>query len=403
MKMKQKKIQFDIILSDNLPDILLLDEIRIRQILLNLVGNAFKFTDTGRISVNASASRRFEVSNSVFVDLSIEVSDTGIGIPKEYQEIIFQAFKQQDDQDSRKYGGTGLGLAITKRLVEIMDGKISLKSKYGAGSTFKVLIPRVHVGSAKYPEKKPKTPEIRNILFHDATILIADDVETHRELIKGIIKGKNIKIIEAVDGEDTIEKVLSIKPDLLVLDLNMPKASGFQVAQFMRGKRDIKNIPIVAISATRLTVEESAKAKLFDAFISKPFTVKYFINVLMKYIPYTADDAKDKLSKTEPDVLTNNHFSIKKEDQEKFKLEINSLITDLIYVSESSSFDEIMNFGNKIKSISDHFRIKQLSAIAIKILDASRNYDIERINELLSELPELLRKLLNEIEDGIRD
>jgi signal transduction histidine kinase/CheY-like chemotaxis protein len=402
MKMKQKKIQFDIFIADDLPEILLLDEIRMRQILLNLVGNAFKFTDSGRISINAKVDRRYEVNQSVTVDLIIEVTDTGIGIPKEFHKSIFDAFKQQEDQDSRKYGGTGLGLSITKRLVELMNGRISLKSKSGEGSTFKVLIPGVRVGIALMNEKSHTITDRISIIFHDATILIADDVITNRELLRGIIKGRNIRIVESIDGEETIEKIRSIQPDLILLDLNMPKLSGIEVARFVRDDEKLKNIPIIAISATRLSSKEANSAKLFDSFIAKPFTVKNFIQTLMRFIPYT-ESQMSEIPENKDAEYTGKLILKGLEDADKFKYEIKSLMNDLVRVSESSSFSEIKNFGNNLKRTSSHYGISKFSDEAGKILSAAENYDIESINELLSELPDLFKRLLNEIKDGLSD
>jgi PAS domain S-box-containing protein len=397
IRMKQKGILLNVSIPENFPEVLLLDEARIRQILLNLVGNAFKFTDSGKIGISVRANSRLEIRSSVFIDLNIQVSDTGIGISKEYQKVIFEAFKQQDEQDSRKYGGTGLGLAITKRLVEIMDGKINLKSKPGMGSTFKITIPKVLVGAAIQGDRKSISIDRQYIEFHDSTILIADDVENNRELLRGIIKGRNLKIYETADGIETIEKTKSLKPDILLLDIKMPKFNGFEVAEQIRNNTETKDIPIIAISATRIPDKELYKAKLFNSFILKPFSVKTFISHLMKYLPYT-ESVRDAIQ-AEPQATGQGMFFLGNDQSvDDLIREIRSLHKEFKLVFESSSFDEIMIYAKKLKKIADNYSIKLLADKADKIMTSSENFDIEEINEHISELPDLLKKLLNEIE-----
>ncbi len=398
LKMKQKKIQFEINIDNDFPDTVLLNEVRLRQILLNLIGNAYKFTDSGKIAVEIKAENRHEVENSLFIDLAVSVIDTGIGISSEYQQTIFEAFKQQEDQDSRKYGGTGLGLAITKRIVEIMDGTISLVSKPAEGSTFNVFIPNVRTGVYKPLEEKQPISEVRRVNFDNASILVADDVDTNRELIIGIIRGNNLKVFESIDGEDTIKKVEEIKPDLLILDLNMPKASGFEVAEYMRSNDTLKKIPIIAISATRISEKEKNKAALFNSFIAKPFTVKLLINEIAKYLPHSElPEIKGSDKKVIKSSKTLNLSKIN--DGGMFRADIDKLLTDLIQISESSSFNEIKNFSRRINSISDNYGIRQLSDAANKMLVAAGNFDIESIHQHISELNELLNKIITEWEN----
>ncbi len=173
LKMKQKKIVFQTSVSNDIPGLLLLDGLKIRQILINLIGNAYKFTENGKVSVSITAENKKIAKKITRIDVIIDVTDTGIGISKDFQKSIFEAFKQQDEQDSRKYGGTGLGLAITQRLVELMEGVIHLKSTPGKGSTFKIIIPRIEVISKI--EFKQFKDEGKNIRFHDTSVLIVDD------------------------------------------------------------------------------------------------------------------------------------------------------------------------------------------------------------------------------------
>lgn len=144
LKIYEKKLAFKLQIDPELPEALMMDELRTRQILFNLVGNAIKFTDQGAITLSATASS--SPGSPDLIDLTLIVQDTGIGIAESQLQSIFEPFRQQDGQSSKKYGGTGLGLAITKRLIEMMGGQIQLVSEPGAGSTFTVLIPKLAVG-----------------------------------------------------------------------------------------------------------------------------------------------------------------------------------------------------------------------------------------------------------------
>ncbi len=143
LKIAEKNLDFIVDIDTELPETLMLDEIRLRQILLNLIGNAIKFTDSGYIKINAKQIYQKDKSNQL--ELVVTIEDSGIGIPADQQEIIFESFRQQDGQSTRKYGGTGLGLAISKRLVEMMNGQISVTSIPGKGSSFSIILPRVKV------------------------------------------------------------------------------------------------------------------------------------------------------------------------------------------------------------------------------------------------------------------
>ncbi|NJL58983.1 MAG: hypothetical protein HC887_04340 [Desulfobacteraceae bacterium] len=151
VQISDKKLDFITEISENIPESLFLDEVRLRQILFNLIGNAVKFTEKGHIRLSAISSYPDPEDHSK-LDLTIAIEDTGIGISSEFQESIFESFRQQDGQNTRKYGGTGLGLAITKRLVEMMSGHITLKSRQGRGSIFEITLHRVSIASEKISE-----------------------------------------------------------------------------------------------------------------------------------------------------------------------------------------------------------------------------------------------------------
>jgi signal transduction histidine kinase/CheY-like chemotaxis protein len=391
--MSNKGIDFNVFVSSNVPDLLFLDELRIRQILINLLGNAYKFTDSGSIAVNVKASKPQKVDNSDFVNLTMEITDTGIGIAREFQQVIFQPFKQQDEQDSRKYGGTGLGLAITKRLVDLMDGKISLESEENKGSTFKVSIPCILTRKDVAPESK-HNKEQRKVVFENANILIADDVEINRELLCGIVKGKGVKIYEASDGAEAIDFIDKYDFDMLLLDLNMPKANGFEVAEYIRRKSRNKNLPIIAISATRIARNEEKAARLFNVFLTKPFRVKEIVEILKEYIPYTEALIPDQ-KKLQKEFKSGKFNRI---DMKKLNVRISSLEQDLDSIMESSSFEEIKSYAKRMHKLAKEFDVTALKTIADQIVTAAESFDIEEIRKSVDPLPDIIKTISNEID-----
>ncbi len=173
IKVKEKKLEMKFIIDNHIPKFLVLDEIRLRQILFNLIGNAIKFTNEGTVNISIYKKETLTLDK---IDLFIEVSDTGIGIPEDQFKNIFLSFSQKDTKNTRIYGGTGLGLTITKRLVEMMGGTVSVKSEISVGSTFTVAIPNVSVAKIHYNfiEINFKIYD-ENFNFKGSKILIAED------------------------------------------------------------------------------------------------------------------------------------------------------------------------------------------------------------------------------------
>jgi PAS domain S-box-containing protein len=400
LKMQQKKLEMVIEIKDDVPEVLFMDELRLRQILINLVGNAYKFTDKGKIEIYLGTDEKIKVDNKLYCDILLKVSDTGIGIAKEYQKIIFEAFKQQEEQDSRKYGGTGLGLAITKRIVELMEGTIDLESKVGKGSIFTITLPKIQVDESDRSGSTVK-PEKGAVYFHKAKILIADDVSINRELLKGIIKGDDIVFIEASNGVEAIDLMHREKPDLLLLDLNMPRMNGFEVARLMREDKNLKSVPIIAISATKISEKEKPLAELFDVFIAKPFMVKDFITELKKFLSYTENNKELTASAelqngyTIPDNLGESELM-------GLKSEVERLQEAYQQIKDSSSFDEIRQYSGRALELVSRYDMPSLKQNAKEILKAADNFDIEEINQSISFSPEIFNQIIDEINRRVR-
>ncbi|MCI0470343.1 MAG: ATP-binding protein, partial [Candidatus Aminicenantes bacterium] len=219
-EIEKKELDFQIEIDPYLPDRVLLDEIRLRQVLLNLMGNAVKFTDAGYIKLSVNLD--FKDEHQRILDVIFSVRDTGSGIPADQLDLIFDAFKQLQRKDSKKIRGTGLGLSITKRLVEMMGGEISVASEFNKGSTFTVKFREVAVAQS-VPESGAESKNVTEVIdFDRASVLIADDIESNRAVLKGFLSRTAITVIEAENGKEAIDYAHKYKPDLIVMDIRMP-------------------------------------------------------------------------------------------------------------------------------------------------------------------------------------
>ncbi len=236
LRLSEKGLKFILDISSGTPAGIYIDDARLRQIILNLIGNAIKFTEKGSIRLKVYTENPQIINYSKgkteeFIDLIIEVTDTGIGISKEMQEEIFNPFVQGQGQNVKKYGGTGLGLAITQRLVQLMNGTIELDSQLNRGSSFKIKIP----GVSYLRDFEKRTEEIQldpaDIVFEKATIIIADDVEHNRKYLIDALRKTNIKIVEAEDGQQALSLAKRIVPDLIITDIRMPVLDGFDLLE----------------------------------------------------------------------------------------------------------------------------------------------------------------------------
>jgi CheY-like chemotaxis protein/nitrogen-specific signal transduction histidine kinase len=273
---ESKGLNFNLNVDSNVPNIIKADEQRLRQILINLLGNSLKFTINGEITLNIYAQNK---------KLFFEVKDTGIGIDIQNQKKIFKPFEQikKDDYNSQ---GTGLGLSITKELISLMGGTIYLKSFIGKGSEFYFSINYEKSVKNKL-EEKIFTKDIAGIadVNDDKTILVVDDIKENRDLVVQILNQYGFKTYEASSGEEAIDIFKAHSIDLIFMDILMSGLDGLETTQIIRKDLNKKDIPIIALSAN---VFEEDKQKAYNSgandFLSKPFDEKELINILQKYL-----------------------------------------------------------------------------------------------------------------------
>lgn len=268
---KEKRIELKYTIADKLNRILLGDPVRLNQILINLISNAVKFTHNGSIEVVCDIDKIQRDACWV----RIEVTDTGVGIPKEKLNTIFESFSQADESVTRKYGGSGLGLTIVKQLVELQKGKITVRSKEGRGSTFIVLIPYAPAKAKAITTPLP-TPNIRFNpgLIKQLNVLLVEDNDINRLYAKSILKNWHCHADIAENGLVAIEKVKNNSYDIILMDVQMPVMDGYEATKAIRLMDAPKrNLPIIALTAnaTKKDIELCLSAGMND-YLPKPFT-----------------------------------------------------------------------------------------------------------------------------------
>lgn len=260
--------------------LIIIDELRFKQIMTNLVNNAIKFTKQGYIE--------FGLTIKDPITMLFYVKDTGIGIPQNKQKIIFERFRQADDSHTREYGGTGLGLAITKNLLEILGGKVWVESEKDQGTTFYFTLPLKTVSKEDSEAIINRFVSDKSLLknnWSDIKVLVAEDEDTNYKLLEAILRDTNIQLTRARNGEIVLEHFeIKNKFDLILMDIKMPKLNGYETAKILKNKYKTTT-PIIAQTAYAMSSEkEEILQSGFDDYISKPIKAEELLKIIGKHI-----------------------------------------------------------------------------------------------------------------------
>jgi PAS domain S-box-containing protein len=321
-KAREKNIQLQSLLIPPLPEKILFDEVRLRQILFNVVGNAIKFTEEGYVKVWMTSIPL----TADQIQLIIMVEDTGIGIAQDNQSRVFDVFTQSEGQSSRKYGGTGLGLTITRRLTEILGGRIELKSELGKGSTFRFIFSDVLVETKPLQTVSSRLEALDSDLnqFAPATILVVDDVKSNRDLIRSYFQSTEHRIIEAADGMEAIALAKEYHPDLIIMDWLMPKLDGKEATIWLRNEPATSNIPIIILTAAFLSDARSQLEDYCQGFLAKPLIRADLVKMLKTLLPLR-QQIPSPLTPSQPELSALVEDSLWEETPENFLQLINQL------------------------------------------------------------------------------
>ena len=278
-----KQISLTSEVSEDVPTTLIGDPLRLRQCILNLMGNAIKFTAVGGVSLKMKASPTEDPDHCC---LTISISDTGIGMDAEAQSRLFQKFSQADSSTTRRYGGSGLGLAISQHLVRHMGGEIEVKSEPGRGSVFSFSIELQRAAAETSPHSTPHH-SIRAIdPDRPARILVADDDRVNHAVFKQMINLLGHEIVAVNNGQEAVVRAQEGNWDLILMDVQMPIMDGVEATRVLRDQPATANIPIIAVTASIMADERSHYlASGFSAVLAKPLRRAALQSCLKEWLP----------------------------------------------------------------------------------------------------------------------
>ncbi|MBR5381304.1 MAG: response regulator, partial [Oscillospiraceae bacterium] len=295
----EKGLDFNLHIDENLPDVLLGDMMRIQQVIINILTNAVKYTPEGEVNFSVLSEKK-EGSRLM---LGFVVNDTGIGIKEEDQKKLFRDFERLDAEKNRNIEGTGLGLAITRSLVELMGGELSLRSIYGEGSTFTVILPQTILEDSPVGdiarEMQGDAPEhseyLPSFTAPDARVLVVDDNEMNLLVVSSLLKATQIKLDTCQSGAECLERLRQERYDVVLLDHMMPEMDGVETLHFAQKIENARGVPFIVFTANVITgVRERFLKEGFVDYLPKPVEGEEIEKTLMKYIP------EDKLIFGEP-------------------------------------------------------------------------------------------------------
>jgi PAS domain S-box-containing protein len=307
IRAQQKGIAFGYEPLSHLPTGIRADEKRLRQILINLLGNAVKFTEQGGVFLKIGYHEG---------KIRFQVEDTGIGIALADMEKLFQPF-QQVGQNSYKVEGTGLGLSITKKLVEMMGGQIAVKSILGKGSTFWFALDLPDVSASIQQHTRSPKPTIVGVEGGVYKILVVDDKWENRSVMVHLLTPLGFEVIEANNGEDGLAKAIALQPHLILMDLVMPVMDGFEATRRIRSTPGLETIPIIAASASAFDYhQQQSKIVGCDDFIAKPFRAEILFQILQQHLKFSWKyEISNQVSSAEDVTLLTEELVIPSSDQ----------------------------------------------------------------------------------------
>jgi signal transduction histidine kinase/CheY-like chemotaxis protein/ligand-binding sensor domain-containing protein len=396
-----------------LPRGLLLDEVRLRQVLFNVVGNALKFTEKGQVTISAgvqsptseargqgngeSARTSTPEPDETRINLVIEVSDTGIGIPKDQQEHIFGAFSQVSGQSTRRFGGTGLGLTITKRLTEMMHGTIEVRSEPGKGSTFRFVFPNVAITELGEASSVAVDGEGDFSQFVPATILVADDVALNRQLVAGYFEGTEHKLVTATNGLEALALAERHQPDVILMDMRMPELDGYETTKRLKANATLKKIPVIAVTASSFREEEARARKACDGFIRKPFNRAELIAELTRFLKRvepagvsTSPAASPQQGVDAPIEISAEVLAKWPELVAKLEAEQNGVWPGLCKTLELTRVEE---FGVRLRELGATYGAPTLQRYGEELFNQVQELQLDRLPRTLEEFPHVVEGL----------
>jgi signal transduction histidine kinase/CheY-like chemotaxis protein len=397
-----KGIEILLDIDENIPELLKGDPVRIGQIINNLVSNAIKFTEKGYVKISISFAGKTNDNKS---ELLISIKDTGIGIPEEKLESVFESFTQASSDTTRKFGGTGLGLSITKKLLHLMASEIKVESKYGQGSTFSFEL--ALETSTDIPDEKEKSFSTPSH-FSLAKILLVEDNRVNQIVASNFLKKWGIELTIANNGREAVNLIVTKEFDLVLMDLQMPEMDGYEATRTIRQMNDdyFENIPIIALTASAMMEikEKTAQVGMTD-YVSKPFQPEELQNKIGKYLQKKINKSNHSAISIGLELYSEGDLAFKKELAGLF---IKNIIELKKYLERTFSINDDNDFkkaSHKVKTtlgmLGDLELEKAVEELQLLLSEKENKKEIDP--KTLNRFFQLCKSTIQDLEEEIRD
>jgi signal transduction histidine kinase/DNA-binding NarL/FixJ family response regulator len=374
IRAEQKVIKFHLQLDPDLPTGVRADEKRLRQVLINLLGNAIKFTQQGSVTFIIKVINREENDNGkIIYKIRFEIADTGTGMTPEQVNKIFLPFEQVGNQ-KRQTEGTGLGLAISQRIISLMNSQIQVTSELGTGSTFWFDLELLESRDWAKVSRRVEQGTILGYQGEKRTILIVDDKWENRSVIVNLLEPIGFTVIEASQGQEGWEQIKAHQPDLIITDLVMPEMDGFEFIKSLRQSEKFKDTAVIASSASVFAVDQYKSIDVgADAFLPKPIEVETLLELLRKFLQLEW-------------LYENKTNTTNKTDVNSSNLSANiippapEILQEFFKLSQDGDIQTILEIAQKL-AVSD----EQLSAFSVQIIQLASNFQLKRLETFIQQ------------------
>ncbi len=384
----KKGLSLDCRISKSLPDLIIIDKLRLRQIIINILSNAVKFTDKGGLVFCVET----EDIKPESLTMIISIEDTGVGISDHFMQHLFEPFQQEDADISRRYEGTGLGLAITKRLVDVLGGVVFAESRKGEGSKFTVVLKDIAI--CKNPDKTKELSSITSkmISFKNKKVLLVEDNLDDQNFFKALLLDVGIKVKIASGGKDALELLESFMPDLVLSDIRMPDIDGYMLLKTLKSDARLSGIPVIAITASAMSEDISRiKKHDFESYLLKPVQMSEFYSAIMNILPY------EKLNYQPGNIMKSKDDFLPESVMAKLPSVINVIETkynaDWEKLRKKQPIEMVEQFGDDILNLGNDYNIELLREYGSSLKVSVDSFDVELIKKNISDFPGILKKL----------
>lgn len=392
-KIVEKGLKLDTHIDQQFPRYIYTDETRLRQILLNLVSNAVKYTESGHVRIEAAALSEKIGSGSMDhheTDIIIRVSDTGIGISESFRKVIFDSFTQEESHDRKKQGGTGLGLAISKNLVVLLGGEITVESDTGQGSTFTIHFRNVLTSDTQFTKMSQPALGWQDVNFGESTVLIIDDVEDNLKFLGEMLGYAKLKVITASNAEQAISILAYETPDLIITDIRMPGMDGFELLDYLKESEFTAGIPVIASSASVLNSPEVEEKLLrFDGYLLKPIQASELIGNLIKHLPHQLSDREE--TATPPDHDGAGKWEVHPKLMSLLQEEAMPLWVQL---KDRQPIKKVEKFAELLINSGNTWDCQALKNYGEELMYSRKSFNIEGMVALIRKFPEIFENMV---------